>query len=331
MDRSGVSTPRAVVADELGPVENYSLRPRDLPPPGPREVRVAIRAIGVSYADVLMALGRYQVRPDPPFVPGSECSGVIEALGAEVTGLSVGQKVIATSMAGMFAEAVNTPATSVRRIPEGLSFEEGAVLLTSYLTSLYALVNRGRLQAGESLLVLGAGGGTGFAAVQIGVHLGARVIASASTPAKRELALKAGAAAAVDSRASDWREAVRAANGGKAIDVVYDPIGGEFTERAFRTLAYDGRHLVVGFVAGIPSLPTNLALLKTGSLIGVNLGTHAPNRPHEAEANRAKVIELAQMGVLRPVIAKTLPIEAYAEAMAEVAQGESAGRIVMTT
>src|SRR5207244_1025076 len=154
-------------------------------------------------ADVLMATGGYQVRPDPPFTPGSECAGVVEALGSEVTGLAIGQKVIAMSMAGMFAEAVNTPAASVRPMPEGLSFEQAAVLLTSYLTSLFALVNRGRLQAGECLLVLGAGGGTGFAAVQIGVHLGARVIASASTEAKRELALQAGAAAAVDSRAPD--------------------------------------------------------------------------------------------------------------------------------
>jgi NADPH2:quinone reductase len=321
--------PRAVVADALGPVENYSLRPRQLAPPGPREVRIAVRAVGVSFVDVLVSAGGYQRKPATPFIPGSECAGVVEALGEEVSEFRVGEPVLATGWFGMIAEAVNAPAGAVRSMPPGLSFEEAAVLVSSYATAFHALKDRGRLQAGETLLVLGAAGATGYAAVQIGAALGARVVASASSAAKRELAIAGGAAAAVDAGSPSWREEVRAANGGRAVDVVFDPVGGDATERAFRTLGFDGRHLIVGFPAGIPAVPTNLPLLKNASLIGVNLQDFADKRPLQSEANYREVLRLASQGALRPAIARTYPLEAFAEAMTAAARGDSAGRVVI--
>jgi NADPH2:quinone reductase len=323
-------TPRAVVADELGPIENYSLRPHDPGPPGPGQVRIAVKAAGVSFVDVLVSQGRYQAKPAVPFIPGSECAGVIEAVGANVVGLAVGQKVAATGWHGIFAEVVNAPAATVWPIPERLSFEEAAVVLVSNITVWHALVDRGQLKAGETLLVLGAGGATGYAAVQLGAWLGARVIASASSDAKRAAATAGGAHAAVDSRAGAWRDEVKAANGGRPVDVVFDPVGGDATEPAFRTLGFNGRHLVVGFPAGIPSLPTNLPLLKGASLVGVNISQLALADLELARANNAKVLALADEGVLRPRIARTYPIEAFAEAMADAARGDSAGRIVLT-
>jgi NADPH2:quinone reductase len=322
-------SPRAVVGEALGPIGNYALRPHDPGPPAPGEVRIAMRAAGVSFVDVLVSEGRYQARPQLPFIPGSECAGVVEAVGEDVRGFTVGQRVAATGWVGMFADVVNAPAASVSPAPERLSFEEAAVLEVSYMTSWHALVDRGELAPGEALLVLGAGGATGLAAVQIGRHLGARVIASASTPAKRAAALAAGADVAVDARAHDWRDAVKTANGGRPVDLVFDPVGGEATERAFRALGWKGRHLVVGFPGGIAQLPTNLPLLKSASLVGVNISQLARAAPELARDNQAKVLALAEAGVLRPLIARAYPLAQFAEAMAAAARGEDAGRIVL--
>jgi NADPH:quinone reductase len=321
--------PRAVIGDELGPIDNYALRPHDPGPPGPRQVRIAVKAAGVSFVDVLVAQGRYQAKPALPFIPGSECAGVVEAVGAEVEGLAVGQKVVATGWCGMFADVVNAPAAVVWPMPEGLAFEDAAVVAVSYTTAWHALVDRGALQPGETLLVLGAGGATGLAAVQLGKHLGARVIASASSDAKRAAATAAGADLALDAGASDWADAVKAACGGKGVDVVFDPVGGAATERAFRRLGWKGRHLVVGFPAGISALPTNLPLLKAASLVGVNLSELARWEPERAHANHLKVLALAADGVVRPKIARSYPLGRFAEAMADAAKGDSAGRIVL--
>lgn len=322
---------RAVVADELGPVENYSLRPHDPGPPGPNEVRIAVKAAGVSFVDVLVSQGRYQARPATPFVPGSECAGVVEALGAEVRGLSVGQAVVATGWHGMFADAANVPAAAVWPAPAGLSFEEAAVLAVSYTTAWHGLVDRGSVQPGETLLVLGAGGATGLAAVQLGAWLGARVIASASSEAKRAAALASGAAAAVEARSPAWADEVKAACGGRSVDVVFDPVGGEATERAFRRLGWNGRHLVVGFPAGIAALPTNLPLLKGANLVGVNISAFAQAEPQQARANHQRVLALAAEGVCRPRIARTYPLDRFAEAMRDVVRGDEAGRTVLVT
>ena len=321
---------RAVVADALGPIENYALCSVERQPLGAHEVRIAVKAAGVSFVDVLVAAGQYQAKPPVPFTPGSECAGIVTAVGSEVNHLSPGQKVIATGWHGMFAEVVTVPISTVWVMPENLSFAEGAVLTVSYTTAWHGLVDRGQLQQGETLLVLGAGGATGYAAVQLGAHIGARVIASASSEEKRVMALAGGAHAVVDSNAANWRELVKAANAGKPMDVVFDPVGGDATELAFRTLGWSGRHLIVGFPAGIAAFRTNLALLKSVSLVGVNVSQLGSADPKRASDNHARVLELAEQSLFKPVIAKSYPLEQFAQAMAAASKGESAGRIVIT-
>ncbi len=324
--------PRAVVAQQLGPIDNYALRevePRAL---GTHDVRIAIRAVAVSYVDVLVAAGGYQVRPAVPFTPGSECAGIVTAVGSAVTTVSAGSPVIATGWHGLYADAATVPESALWPAPENLSFAENAALHVSYTTAWHALVDRARLQRDETMLVLGAGGATGLAAVQAGVYLGARVIGSASSDARRRIALAGGAQVVVDSTAADWRERIRAANGGKAIDVVFDPVGGDATQRAFRTLAWNGRHLVVGFPAGIASLPANLALLKSASLVGVNVAQLPVADPQLARDNGARVLELANQHHFKPVIAASYPLERFADAMRAASRSstDSAGRIVIT-
>ncbi|WP_072383580.1 NADPH:quinone oxidoreductase family protein [Novosphingobium sp. NDB2Meth1] len=321
--------PRAVIADELGPPSAYDLREVSSRPLGPDEVRIAIRAAGISYVDVLTADGRYQVKPPLPFIPGSEAAGVIREVGSAVRGLAVGDRVSASGWGGLFADEAVLPERTVRRLPDAMDFAEAAVFPVSYATAWHALVDRGQLRAGETLLVLGAGGATGYAAVQLGKHLGARVIASASTEPKRALALAGGADAAVDARAEDWREQVKTANGGKGVDVVFDSIGGAATDPAFRSLGWGGRHLVIGFPAGIAALRTNLPLLKGSSLVGVDIRQFGEFEPEKAEANRAEIFRLAAEGVLRPHIAAAYPLEQFREAMTAAAEGAQAGRIVL--
>lgn len=322
---------RAVMSEQLGPLENYALRDYDPGIPGEGEVRIAVRAAGVSFVDVLNATGQYQGKAPVPFIPGSEFSGVVEAVGAGVDSVSVGQAVIASSWGGAYAEAAVVPAPSVFAMPDGMGFEVAAVFKVSALTAWHALVDRGQLQAGETLVVLGAGGATGCAAVQIGKFLGAKVIASASSEGKRNMALEVGADAVIDARSPSWREALKAANDGKPVDVVFDPVGGESTEQAFRSLAVNGRHLVIGFPRGIASLPTNLPLLKGASLIGVNLQQLSLSDPKKAAANNEKIFGLVAEGHFWPVIARSYPLEQFIEAMNEVAAGKSAGRIVLVT
>lgn len=321
--------PRAVVADELGPPDNYRLVDHDPGPPSATQVSISIKAAGISFVDVLTASGGYQVKPPVPFVPGSECAGVVTAVGAEVKGLAVGDKVVASGWGGMFADVVNLPARTVRKMPEALSFAEAAVFPVSYATAWHALVDRGQLKAGETLLVLGAGGATGYAAVQIGEQLGARVIGSASSDSKRALATAGGADVVIDTRGDDWREQVKAANDGKGVDVVFDPVGGEATDPAFRSLAWNGRHLVIGFPGGIAALRTNLPLLKGASLIGVDVRQFGIFEPEKSEANRDTVFALAAEGKLKPAIARSYPLEGFRAAMEDAAAGKSAGRIVL--
>ncbi|MFN4357954.1 NADPH:quinone oxidoreductase family protein [Sphingopyxis alaskensis] len=322
--------PRAVMASALGPPDTYRLVEYDPGPPSPSQVRIAIRATGISYVDVLTAAGNYQVKPPLPYIPGSECAGIVEAVGMDVEGLSVGDKVVGSGWGGLFADAANLPARTVRKMPETLSFEEAAVFPVSYATARHALVDRGRLAAGETLLVLGAGGATGYAAIQLGKYLGAQVIASASNATKRSLARAGGADAVIDARDPDWRATVTAATGGQGVDVVFDPVGGDATDRAFRSLAWNGRHLVIGFPAGIAALRTNLPLLKGASLIGVDVRQFGLFEPGRSEANRDAIFDLAAEGRLRPAIARTYPLEDFCAAMQDAETGESAGRIVLT-
>lgn len=322
---------RAVFADAFGPPETFALREVEPKPVGPGEIRVAIRAIGISYVDVLTAMGKYQVTPPLPFIPGSECAGTVEEVGEGVTHLAVGDTVMGSSFGGIFAEAGTFRALSFNKVPDGMSLEQAAVFPPSYLTAAHALVDRGRLQPGETLLVLGAAGATGIAAIQVGKALGARVIASASSAEKRELCLASGAEAAIDTQSQTWRDDLKAANAGRPVDVVFDPVGGTMTEPAFRSLGYDGRHLVVGFTGGIPTLKTNLALVKTASLIGVQLRVFGMEEPERMAATQARVMDMAGQGLLRPAIGKVYALDDYVAAMNDAFAGKTAGRIVMTT
>ena len=322
--------PQAVMAHALGPSDNYHLVTHDPSPPSHTEVRLAIKATGISFVDVLMAAGKYQVQPPLPFIPGSECAGVIEAVGENVRHFQPGDRVVGSGWGGMFADVVNLPERAVRQMPATLSFEEAAVFPVSYATAWHALVDRGCLQKGETLLVLGAGGATGNAAVQIGKYLGARVIGSASTEEKRSLVMAGGADAVVDARADGWRESVKAANDGKGVDVVFDPVGGNATDPAFRALGWNGRHLVIGFPGGIASLRTNLPLLKGASLIGVDIRQFGIFEPERSEANKDIVFGLAAEGRLRPAIARSYPLEEFRTAMKDATEGQSAGRIVLS-
>lgn len=322
--------PRVVIADQLGPPETYVLREVPALPLRDGQVRVDIRAAGISFVDVLTASGNYQVKPPVPFVPGSEAAGVVLEIGAGVTALKPGDRVVCTGWGGLFASEAVLPQRMVRALPDGIGFAEAAVVPVSYSTAWHALVDRAAIRPGETLLVLGAGGAMGYAAVQVAKHLGARVIASASSEAKRALALAGGADVAVDARADDWRDQVKAANEGKPVDVVFDPVGGAATDPAFRCLGWNGRHLVVGFPGGMTTLRTNLALIKGASLIGVDIRQFGEYEPDRAEANRAETFRLAAQGVLRPAVAQRYPLEQFRTAMAEAARGESAGRIVLT-
>jgi len=319
----------AVIADALGPIENYQLREFDPGAPAENQVRIAVKAAGVSFVDVLNATGKYQAKAPVPFTPGSEFAGIITAVGSAVRGFAVRQKVMASSWGGAFAEAALVPAAAVSVMPEAMSFATAAVFKVSALTSWHGLVDRAQLSAGETLLVLGAGGATGLAAVQIGRYLGARVIASASSAEKRQLALSAGADIAIAARSDHWRAELKEAAGGRAINVVFDPVGGASTEPAFRSLAVNGRHLVVGFPAGISTLATNLPLLKAASLMGVNLQQLTNSNPELAAANGNKILALAEQGLLHPVVAACYPLAEFATAMNQVTSGDVAGRIVL--
>lgn len=322
--------PRAVIADVFGPPEQYELLELPQRALAHGEVRVSIKAAGISYVDVLTAEGRYQVKPPLPFCPGSEAAGIVSEIAPDVIRIKVGDRVSISNWGGMFAEAVVLPESSVQPLPADMDFAEAATFPVSYATAWHALVDRALLRPGETLLVLGAGGATGYAAVQIGRHLGARVIGSASSEAKRALAMAGGADAVIEARADDWREQVKAANYGKPVDVVFDPVGGDSTDPAFRSLGWGGRHLVVGFPGGIASLRTNLPLLKGASLVGVDIRQFGEFEPAKAAANRRATFALAAAGVLRPAIARRYPLEQFREAMNEAAAGTSAGRIVLT-
>lgn len=320
---------QAVVVREFGSPESFALEDYDPGPPGPGEVRVAIQVAGVSFVDVLATTGKYQHVPTLPYIPGSEGAGVVEALGEGVTGLAPGDRVFFSSAGGLLCEVNNFAAARVSRVPEGVSLETAAVIIANYNTALYALTDRARAKPGETMLVLGAAGGTGIAAIQIGKHLGLRVIASASSEVKRQAALAAGADVAVETGAADWREQVRTANHGRPVDIVFDPVGGSLSELALRTLDYDGRHLVIGFTAGIPKIPTNLALLKSVSLVGVHLGDAIRRWPEKAGVLREKVMELAAAGAIAPAIAERYPLRDFVAAMNAAASGKAAGRVVL--
>jgi len=305
---------------------------RELPTPQPQagQVLVAIQAASLNFPDLLIVQNKYQIKPPLPFVPGAEYAGVVQAVGDGVTQLKVGQPVACLSGTGGFATHTLAPAALCLPLPAGFPFVDAAAFIMTYATSHHALLDRGQLKAGETVLVLGAAGGVGTAAIQIAKAAGARVIAAASTDEKCALCKTLGADATINYTTANLREAIKALTDGKGPDVIYDPVGGELAEPALRSIAWRGRYLVVGFAAGpIPSLPLNLPLLKGASIVGVFWGDFARREP---QANAAMMMALAQwyaQGRIKPVIDATLPMAELKAAYARMGTRNVKGKLVL--
>ena len=300
------------------------------PQPGPGEVLVRIEAASLNFPDLLIVQNKYQHKPPLPFVPGSEYAGLVEAVGEGVTQLKTGQRVACLSGTGGFGTHTIAPAALCIPLPPGFPAVDAAAFIMTYGTSHHALLDRAQLKAGETLLVLGAAGGVGTAAIQIAKAVGARVIAAASSDEKCALCKSIGADATINYGQGNLRDAIKAATDGKGPDVIYDPVGGDFAEPAFRSIAWRGRYLVVGFASGpIPSLPLNLALLKGASIVGVFWGDFARREP---QANAAMMGELTQwyaQGRIKPVIDRTMPMAQLKEAYAHMGSRGVKGKLVM--
>ena len=320
---------KAVVVDEFGPPEKFHFKEVPIPTPGPEDILVEVHAAGISFVDVLVAQGLYQIKPPLPFIPGAEFSGTIHAVGSNVKRFKEGDRVMAAAMGGAYAEFACVPSVAATPMPDFMSFADGSVFRVSYTTAYYALVQRGGLKPKETVLVLGAGGAVGSAAVQVAAALGARVIGSASSEAKRDLARKCGAVETIDTNAPDWRDQIKAMTDKKGVDIVVDPVGGEITERAFRSLAWKGRHLVIGYAAGsIPSLPVNLALLKGASLVGVDLRQFAALEPQSNRDNLEALLNLYAGQKIAPIIGKTYALADCGIALREVIDSVNPGRVI---
>jgi NADPH2:quinone reductase len=321
---------RKFVGSELGSLDAFALSEGEIPQPAQGEVRLKVEATALGFVDGLIALGRYQIRPPLPYVPGGEIAGTVDAIGPDVDAVVVGDRVVTWQLGGGLAEYVTVEARALDKIPAGLEATTAAAMLVDYQTAHYALFERGQLRSGETVLVLGATGGVGSAAVQLAARAEAYVIAAASTERKREMARQLGAAATIDSRAPDLRAQLKAAAPRGTVDVIMDPVGGETFEAMFRSLAKEGRHLVIGFASGsIPSLPANLALLKSASLVGVEIRHFLASQPVKAQEVRTALFERVASGTLRAPTVMTFPLERAAEALAATMQRDKAGKIVV--
>jgi NADPH2:quinone reductase len=294
-------------------------------------VVIDVRAAGCNFFDGLQVAGRYQDKPRLPYVPGSECAGVVSAIGDGVVGLGIGDRVMAGLIHGAFAERVAVHASRVRKIPDAMSFETAAALPVVYPTAYVALDDRANLRAGETVLVTAAAGGIGLAAVEIAKALGAKVIAATGSEAKAEIARRAGADAAVTYDAEGWSAKVLAANGGKPVDVVVDSVGGEVFEGAWKCVAWSGRLVVVGFASGdIPALSLNRVLLKNASVTGVFLGTYMEKKPSVLRAAEDAILDLFREGRIAPRVSAKFPLEQVGLALEEVSSRRSTGKVVIT-
>lgn len=320
---------RAIVCPELGPLDHLRLDEVDPPTAGPGRVVIAVEAAGVNYVDGLFVQGRYQITPPVPFTPGGEVAGTVAEVGEGVTGLAVGDRVVASPGLGGFAERVAVPAAAVLRLPDGLDAAVAATMLQSYGTARFALTRRTTVAAGEWVLVLGAGGGVGLAAIDVSRALGARVVAAASSDAKLEVARAAGAEATVDYTAEDLKSRVRELTDGGA-DVVVDPVGGPHAEPALRATRWGGRYVVIGFAGGgIPSLPANLVLLNNRTVVGVDWGAWAGRHRDENRALLDEVLADAAAGRLHPTPPATRPLADAAAALADLLERRVVGKVAL--
>jgi len=300
------------------------------PEPGPGEVRIAIRAASLNFPDILIVQGKYQFKPALPFVPGSEYSGLVDAVGAGVTQFKVGDAVAAMGSTGGFASHAVVEASRVLKLPAGFALEDGAAFALTYGTSHHALMDRAELKAGETVLVLGAAGGVGTSAIQIAKAAGAKVIAAASTDEKCDFCRRLGADATLNYATQNVREVLKELTGGKGPDVVYDPVGGDLAEPVFRSIAWRGRYLVIGFAqGGIPALPFNLALLKGASIVGVFWGDFVRREPENSARGMAELARWYAEGKVRPAIDLKLPMRELPAAYARMATRQVQGKVLM--
>ena len=322
---------KAVICREFAPVDELEIGTFDAPEVAPGKVLIDVEAAGVNFPDGLMVQGKYQTKPPVPFVPGSELGGTVRALGEGVTGFAVGDRVVAFSGTGGFAQQALVPAAQVFPLPDAADAVVASGMLITYGTSYHALKDRAQLQSGETLLVLGAAGGVGLAAVELGALMGARVIAAASTDEKLALARTYGAAETINYSTEDFRERLKELTGGKGVDVVYDPVGGDLTVPAIKSLAWYGRLLVVGFAAGqIPQIPANLLLLKSASAVGVLWGNSLRADPVHHAGNIAQLLEWLAAGRIKPEVDTVFPLDQAVEAINHVMERRAQGKVILT-
>ena len=321
---------KAVLCKEFGPVEQLVLEDVPALSAGPGQVVVTVKACGINFPDGLLVQGKYQTKPPLPFSPGLEVAGIVKEVGEGVTDLKVGQRVIAFPGSGGLAEEVAVDGWLTFPMPDSMSFADGAGFLITYATSHHALKPRGKLQPGETLLVLGAAGGVGLTAVELGKVMGAKVIAAASSDEKLALTKEYGADETINYKTENLRDRLKAITGGKGVDVVYDPVGGELAELSVRSLAWLGRFLVIGFAAGdIPKIPLNLLLLKSSSLVGVYWGASLKADPKAGRAAVAELLQWYDEGKLKPCISATFPLEKAADAILAVTNRQTKGKVVV--
>jgi len=322
---------KAVLCKTYGPPESLVVEELASPVAGPSEVVLSMKAASVNFPDVLIIQNKYQVKPPLPFSPGSELAGIVKSVGDGVTAFKPGDAVMAITGYGAFAEEVKADAARLLPIPAGMDFASAAAFGLTYATSEHALCDRGALQAGETLLVLGAAGGVGIAAIEIGKVLGARVIACASTDEKLAICREHGADETINYATEDLRERLKSLTGGTGPDVVYDPVGGAYTELALRSIAWRGRLLVVGFAAGdIPKIPLNLTLLKGCSIVGIFWGEFTRREPQRFLEAMEKLGRWFAEGKLKPHVSATFPLERAADALTLMAERKVKGKVVLT-
>jgi NADPH2:quinone reductase len=321
---------RACVCKEFGPPEKLVIEEVDDPRPEAGQLLVEVRAATVTFPDALMIQDKYQFKATLPFIPGGEVAGVVREIGEGVEGFEVGDRVVGSlGLTGGFAERCCTRADATRRIPEALDFAEATGILYAYGTSWYGLKHRGALQAGETLLVLGAAGNVGLAAVELGKQMGARVIAAASDPEKLAICRDRGADETIDYAREDLKQRAKELTGGRGVDVVYDCVGGDYAEAALRAIAWEGRFLVIGFTAGIPRLPLNLTLLKGCQVIGVFYGAMLGRQPELAQEIVRELDALAEAGRLHPYVCERFSLEEAPKALSALLERRVTGKVVV--
>ena len=329
---------KALLSERPGEPETLLLREVPDPQPGPGEVLVATRACGVNFPDFLIIQDKYQFRPERPFAPGAEIAGVVERVGEGVTNLKVGDRVIGSLLSGGMAEKAVLPVEKCLAMPDAMPFDEAAAFILTYATSYHALKDRASLKSGDTLLVLGAAGGVGLAAVELGHAMGARVIAAASSDDKVALAARHGADKGLvyppgpfsKEGSKALADEFKRVCGEHGADVIYDPVGGDYADPALRAIAWEGRYLVVGFPAGIPRLPLNLALLKSCQIVGVFWGGFARRDPAGSATNNRELLDLYAAGRIKPFVSERFPLERGGEAIRRLADRKATGKLVVT-